>query len=290
MDRQPFDDIPRPDRRAETGRRGRKRRRPGTTEAHRVARRAWRVGTRHRLDRGMAWRARAASTDHRPLCRRPCRRRRCRRDPGAAGSHRGRRRAGQPGGAAPGRRPGRVRPGHRPAGRRSAASPHDERAGMRRDHGLWHGSLGQAAGFAGVGRARRRREFLRGGAGRRAFDRRFTGCGRRGHGRARAEAGNDPLELLRQLGGRETAAMCGAIVAASQPARAGVAGGLSGRRGGGGAARCRAGRYRPLPRGAGLSAQLGYTGDWLSGWALSRPCSISAWRWRMEQARRLRFL
>ena len=33
--------------------------------------------------------------------------------------------------------------------------------------------------------------------------------------RARAEAGNDPLQLLRQLGGRETAAICGAIVAAA---------------------------------------------------------------------------
>ena len=33
-------------------------------------------------------------------------------------------------------------------------------------------------------------------------------------GRARAEAGDDPLQLLRQLGGRETAAICGAIVAA----------------------------------------------------------------------------
>ena len=33
-------------------------------------------------------------------------------------------------------------------------------------------------------------------------------------GRAHAEAGGDPLQLLRQLGGRETAAICGAIVAA----------------------------------------------------------------------------
>jgi nicotinate-nucleotide--dimethylbenzimidazole phosphoribosyltransferase len=32
--------------------------------------------------------------------------------------------------------------------------------------------------------------------------------------RARAEAGDDPLQLLRQLGGREIAAICGAIVAA----------------------------------------------------------------------------
>jgi len=32
--------------------------------------------------------------------------------------------------------------------------------------------------------------------------------------RARGEAGDDPLQLLRQLGGRETAAICGAIVAA----------------------------------------------------------------------------
>jgi len=32
--------------------------------------------------------------------------------------------------------------------------------------------------------------------------------------RARSEAGDDPLQLLRQLGGRETAAICGAIVAA----------------------------------------------------------------------------
>jgi nicotinate-nucleotide--dimethylbenzimidazole phosphoribosyltransferase len=33
--------------------------------------------------------------------------------------------------------------------------------------------------------------------------------------RARGEAGDDPLRLLRQLGGRETAAICGAIVAAA---------------------------------------------------------------------------
>ena len=33
--------------------------------------------------------------------------------------------------------------------------------------------------------------------------------------RARGEAGDDPLQLLRQLGGRETAAICGAIVAAA---------------------------------------------------------------------------
>ncbi len=32
--------------------------------------------------------------------------------------------------------------------------------------------------------------------------------------RARGEAGDDPLQLLRQLGGRETAAICGAIIAA----------------------------------------------------------------------------
>ncbi len=34
--------------------------------------------------------------------------------------------------------------------------------------------------------------------------------------RARAEAGGDPLQLLRQLGGRETAALAGAILAARQ--------------------------------------------------------------------------
>jgi nicotinate-nucleotide--dimethylbenzimidazole phosphoribosyltransferase len=33
--------------------------------------------------------------------------------------------------------------------------------------------------------------------------------------RARDEAGEDPLQLLRQIGGRETAAICGAIVAAA---------------------------------------------------------------------------
>ena len=162
-------------------------------------------------------------------------------------------------------RPQGLRPGARSSDRRHHRRGGAGRARLRRHHGLRHG-----------GDRRRRRPSLhrrdghrqhddRGGDLRRAVRRRAgaTGsapapastaraCGASATAVAAALALprghlDDPLEVLRRLGGREIAAMAGAILAARMEQRAGDRRRLCGDRGGGGSARARPAGPRPLP-------------------------------------------
>ena len=93
-----------------------------------------------------------------------------------------------------------------------------------------YAALYGGGGAEWVGRGTRRRRLRDGAQG---------GGGRRRACQPMAGHLKDPLEVLRRLGGREVAALCGAILAGAHAARAGRPRWLRGHGGGGGAARAR---------------------------------------------------